>query len=273
MAEKKNEVANTQKQEMTMSGYFTSELDRISGALPADFNKQRLALNFVSLIQANPELQKYSKEELATSLVRMAQDNLDALNQEVYIHKGFNGKLTYTPSYKGLKKMAIERSVKPIDQIVSKVIYEGDTLEEEVVNGEPHLIYKSSLLNKKKQPIGVFALAKFKDGSEVYEIMTKEETDKAKAMSKNSGAWKTWETEMMKKTCIRRLAKNITIDFSSVQQADMFSGAEESISDPKEQVVKDVSENANKADLDSEEIIDVDVEETVVGEQQSMFEE
>ena len=120
MAEKKNEVAKTQKQELTMSGYFTSELDRISGALPVDFNKQRFALNFVSLIQDKPELQKYSKEVLATALVRSAQDNLDALNNEVYIYKGYNDKLTYTPSYKGLRKMAIEKSVRPIKDIYAK---------------------------------------------------------------------------------------------------------------------------------------------------------
>lgn len=270
------EVAKATKQEMTMSGYFTSELDRISGALPADFNKQRLAINYVSLIQSNADLQKYSKEELATSLVRMAQDNLDALNGEVYIHKGFNGKLTYTPSYKGLRKMAIERSVKPIDQIICKIIYEGDTLEESIVNGEAHLSYKSSLMNKKKQPLGVFALAKFKDGTETYEIMTKEETDKAKAMSKNSGAWKNWETEMMKKTCIRRLAKNITIDFSSVQQADMFSGAEETISDPKEKAEKEIAENANQQSFEDEDVVEVELTEAdrvVEGEQQSFVAE
>jgi len=271
MAEKK-EVATKGKNELTMSGYFTSELDRISGALPENFNKQRLALNFVSLIQADENLQKFSKEQLGTVLVRMAQDNLDALNQEVYIHKGFNDKLTYTPSYKGLKKMAIERSVKPIDQIISKVIYEGDTLEEEVVNGEAHLIYKSSLINK-KNPIGVFALAKFKDGSEIYEILTKEETDKAKAMSKNSGAWKNWETEMMKKVAIRRLAKNITIDFSSKQQADAFTGAEEFSDDPKLQAKNDIDANANQQAFDDSDVIEVDAESgEVIGEQATMFE-
>ena len=64
MATEKKEVATKGKNELTMSGYFTSELERISGALSPDFNRQRFALNFVSLIQDKPELQKYSKEVL-----------------------------------------------------------------------------------------------------------------------------------------------------------------------------------------------------------------
>lgn len=272
MAEKKNEVAKAQKQEMTMSGYFTSELDRISGALPVDFNKQRFALNFVSLIQDKPELQKYSKEVLATALVRSAQDNLDALNNEVYIYKGYNDKLTYAPSYKGLRKMAIEKSVRPIKDIYAKPIFEGDIVEEVFMDGESKLTYKSNFMKRGKW-IGVLAVCVFKDGSEIYELMDMEQINAVKAKSRNSGAWKDFPQEMAKKSVIRRLCKQITLDFSNKQQADMFTGVEESIDDPKEQAAHDISENANKADLDSEEIIDVDVEETVVGEQQSMFEE
>lgn len=256
MAEKKNEVATTEKKELTMSGYFTSELDRIGGALPVEFNKQRFALNFVSLIQDKPELQKYSKEVLATALVRSAQDNLDALNGEVYLYKGYNDKLTYTISYKGLRKMAIEKSVKPISQIYSKLIKEGDEFEEEFINGHPQIHYKSKFGNN-GVILGVFAVCTFKDGTEIYEVMTKDEIDACKAKSRNSGAWKDFYGEMAKKSCIRRLCKSITLDFSDKQQADAFTGADEFIDDPKEMAEKDIAENANQASLDEEPVIEV----------------
>lgn len=271
MAEKK-EVAKANKNELTMSGYFTSELDRISGALPSDFNKQRFALNFVSLIQDKPELQKYSKEVLATALVRSAQDNLDALNNEVYIYKGYNDKLTYTPSYKGLRKMAIEKSVRPIKDIYAKPIYEGDTVEEVFANGEARLVYKSNFMKRGKW-IGVLAVCVFKDNSEIYELMDMNDINAVKAKSRNSGAWKDFPQEMAKKSVIRRLCKQITLDFRDKQQADTFTGADEFIDNPKEQAAKDVSENANQKDLEEEQIIEVDPEETIVGEQQTMFEE
>jgi recombination protein RecT len=272
MAEKK-EVATKGKNELTMSGYFTSELDRISGALPTDFNKQRFALNFVSLIQEKPELQKYSKEVLATALVRSAQDNLDALNNEVYIYKGYGDKLTYTPSYKGLRKMAIEKSVRPIKDIYAKPIYEGDTVEETFMDGEAKLTYKSNFMKRGKW-IGVLAVCVFKDNSEIYELMDMADINAIKAKSRNSGAWKDFPQEMAKKSVIRRLCKQITLDFKDKQQADMFVGADEFISDPKEQAIKDIQENANKQSFDDSEVIDVDVEEVVVGEQTTMnFEE
>lgn len=264
----KKELATADKKELTMSGYFASELDRISGALPTDFNKQRFALNFVSLIQDKPELQKYSKEVLATALVRSAQDNLDALNNEVYIYKGYNDKLTYTASYKGLRKMAIEKSKRPIKDIYAKPIFEGDTVEETFMNGESKLVYKSNFMKRGKW-IGVLAVCVFKDNSEIYELMDMDDINAVKAKSRNSGAWKDFPQEMAKKSVIRRLCKQITLDFKDKEQADMFTGADEMIDNPKEQAEKDIAENANQASLDAEEIIDVEA--TVVeGEQQSM---
>ena len=268
MAENKNEVAVTEKKELTMSGYFTSELNRISGALPDEFNKQRFALNFVSLIQDKPELQKYSKEVLATALVRSAQDNLDALNGEVYLYKGYNDKLTYTISYKGLRKMAIEKSHKPISQIYAKLIKDGDEFEEEFVNGKAQIHFKSKFGNN-GAILGVFAVCVFKDGTEIYEVMTKDEIDACKAKSRNSGAWKDFYGEMAKKSCVRRLCKNITLDFKDKQQADMFTGADEFVDDPKEQAAKDVSENANQQDLDDdviEVVLDENGQQTFINE-------
>lgn len=269
MADKK-ELATQQKQEMTTSEYFTSELDRISGALPADFNKQRFALNFVSLMNDRPDLKEFSKEKLGVALVRSAQDNLDALNNEVYIYKGYNGDLTYSISYKGLRKMAIEKSQKPIDNIISKLIKEGDSVDEEIVNGQAHLHYKSKFGNNGKI-IGVFAICTFKDGSEIYEIMTKDEIDAVKNKSRNSGAWRDFYGEMAKKSVIRRLCKQITLDFNDKQQADAFIGADDYIDNPKEQAAKDIEENANSKDLDDEVVAEVVVSED--GQQTFLTEE
>ena len=266
----KNELSIQDQQKL--SNYFVGALDSTAN-LPESVDKQRLALNFISLLQDKPELKEYGCEVLAPVVVRCAKDNLDVLNNEVYIYKGYNGKLTYTPSYKGLRKMAIERSMKPVKQIISKVIYEGDELDEEFINGEAHLHYKSKF-GAKRNVIGCFAVCTFMDGTEIYEVMTKEETDAVKAKSRNSGAWKDFEGEMMKKAVTRRLCKQLTLNFNDKEQADSFSGADEMIEDVKEQAAKDIQENANQADLDAEDVIEVDVESgEIVGKQQSLFEE
>lgn len=242
-----------------LSNYFVGALETAN--LPETVDKKRLAINFISLLQDKPELKEFGVEILAPVVVRCAVDNLDVLNNEVYIYKGYGGKLTYTPSYKGLQKMAMEKSIKPIKQITTKIIHEGDTLDEDIVNGEPHLYYKSSLMNKKNAVIGVFCLIAYQDGTESYEILTKEETDKAKAMSKNSGAWKNWETEMMRKTAIRRATKHLSMNFNDKEQADSFAGTDEFFDDPKEQAQADIEQNASQVDFDEDEVVEVVVDE------------
>ena len=253
MADKKELTLKDQKD---MSTYFSKALSDVAN-LPETTDKQRLALNFVSLLQDKPDLVKFGAEKLAPLVVRCAKDNLDVLNNEVYIYEGFGGKLTYTPSYKGLRKMAIERSMRPIKDVYAKPIYEGDTVEESFEDGEAKLIYKSDFM-KRGNWIGVFAVCVFKDGSEIYELMNMEQINAVKAKSRNSGAWKDFPIEMAKKSVVRRLCKQITLDFSDKEQADSFSGADEFIDDPKEQAAKDVSEKANQQSFDDEVVVEVD---------------
>ena len=268
MASKELKIQDQQK----LSAYFVDALSTTAN-LPENVDKQRLALNFISLLQDKPELSKFGAEVLAPMVVRCAKDNLDVLNQEVYIYEGYGGKLTYTPSYKGLRKMAVQKSVKPIKDIIAKPVYEGDILDEEYSNGESRLIYKSNFM-KRGQWIGVFCTVLFEDGSEIHEIMNMDEINAVKAKSKNSGAWRDFPIEMAKKSVIRRICKQITMDFNDKEQADSFIGADEMIDDPKEQAAKDIQENANQADLDAEDVIEVDVESgEVVGEQQSFITE
>ena len=255
--EEKKEL--TLKDQQQLSTYFVKALDTTAN-LPADVDKQRLALNFISLLQDKPELTKFGAAVMAPMVVRCAKDNLDVLNQEVYIYEGYGGKLTYTPSYKGLRKMAIQKSVRPIKDITTKLIYEGDTLDEEFINGEAHLHYKSNFMNRGKW-MGVFSICTFEDGSEIYEIMNMDDIEAIKKKSKNSGAWASFPGEMAKKSCCRRLCKQITLDFNDKEQADTFAGADELIDDPKEQAAQDIKENANKASLDDEVVAEVVVEE------------
>jgi recombination protein RecT len=61
--------------------------------------------------------------------------------------------------------------------------------------------------------IGVYAVAKMKDGSAYVEIMNRRQVDQVRAVSrsKNSGPWTTWWEEMWRKSVIRRLAKRLPL--------------------------------------------------------------
>lgn len=253
-----NELSITDQK--NLSTYFVGALDSTAN-LPDTVDKQRLALNFISLLQDKPELKKFGAEILAPMVVRCAKDNLDVLNQEVYIYEGYGGKLTYTPSYRGLRKMAIQKSIKPIKEITAKSIFEGDTLDEEYINGQAHLNYKSDFMKRGKW-IGTFCVVLFQDGSEMHEIMNMDDINAVKAKSKNSGAWKDFPQEMAKKAIIRRISKQITMDFSDNEQANVFNGTDEFIDDPKEQAEKDIADNANQKSLDDEVVAEVVVDES-----------
>ena len=252
-----NELSITDQK--NLSTYFVSALDSTAN-LPETVDKQRLALNFISLLQDKPDLKKFGCELLAPMVVRCAKDNLDVLNQEVYIYEGYGGKLTYTPSYRGLRKMAMQKSLKPIKEITAKSIFEGDTLSEDYINGQAHLNYKSDFMKRGKW-IGTFCVVLFQDGSEIHEIMNMDDINAVKAKAKNSGAWKDFPQEMAKKAIIRRISKQITMDFSDNEQANIFNGADEFIDDPKEQAAKDIADNANQKSLDDEVVAEVVVSE------------
>lgn len=250
MAEKKNEI--------TLSGFFITELDNLGNSLPENFNKERFAHNAVALINDKPELQKFGKEQLASGLIRGALSGLDFYSGEAYLIP-YNGKLQYMPSYKGVKKMAMQHSARPIKDIYAKVIREGDEFVEEIVHGEPSISFKPLFMNK-GEIIGSFAVCLYQDGTMVYEVMSIDDIEACRKQSKaaNSPAWKNFFSEMARKCAMNRLCKNITLEWDNPSQQKDFIAGMEIETDAKAQVQADIQENANKQEFNTEDAIEID---------------
>src|SRR6185437_14814808 len=65
------------------------------------------------------------------------------------------------------------------------------------------------------KPIGAYAIAKFKDGSDpVFEVMDLSAIERVRGVSrsKNNGPWVQWWDEMARKTVFRRLSKWLPMD-------------------------------------------------------------
>ena len=85
--------------------------------------------------------------------------------------------------------------------------------------------------------------------------------------------WSKRPGTMIEKVAIMHALRNaFPNDFQGLYVQEEMENGDFKV-DVKEMATKDIEENANKADLDSEEIIDVDVEETIVGEQQTFVTE
>ena len=126
---------------------------------------------------------------------------------------------------------------------------EGDEFEEIIDHGEPSINFKAVPFNN-APAIGVFAVCQYKDGGMVYEVMSRDDVEQCRKSSKakNSPAWNQFWPEMAKKTVLRRLCKNLSIDMDA-KAAEAFDAGMEIETDPKKQAENEIAENANRDEL------------------------
>ncbi len=245
-----NEVA-TQSNQFSLS--LQTELENTRGALPDNFNIQRFVTNSVALLNGNESLIKfynqYGAAQIKAGLLRGAYLGLDALNQEMYLVP-YGSTLQFMTGYRGMVKMALKYSQRPIANIYAKELHEGDEYEEVIEDGviKPKPVLNFS--NRDNPIVGVFAVCRFEDGEVLTEVMTRKEIEKCKAQSKakNSPAWNQFFGEMARKTVLRRLCKNISIDMD-VQTREAFNTGTEIETDPYEQSKKDIAEQSVSQDF------------------------
>lgn len=244
----KNEVATKE----TFSTALSAELNANRAALPQNFNIDRFVQNSLALLNGNETLQDFAKKhgtaQIKAGLLRGAYQGLDAMNQEMYLVP-YGSTLNYMPSYKGMAKMAKTYSTRPIKDIYAKLVKEGDSFEEVIENGVPSINFKAKPFNN-GEVVGVFAVALFEDGGLLYETMSKDDVESIRKQSKakNSPAWSSAWGEMARKTVIRRLCKNITIDMDA-NTKEFFESGTEIETNVVEVARREIEENANTVEL------------------------
>lgn len=255
----KNEVATKDN----FSTMLTTELESNQAALPSDFNIPRFVQNSLALLNGNDTLQKFARQngtaQIKAGLMRGAYLGLDSLNQEMYLVP-YGSTLNFMPSYKGMVKLAQKYSTRPIKMIYAKCVREGDTFEEVIDHGEPSINFKALPFNN-SEIIGVFAVCQYEDGGMIYEVMSRADVEQCRKSSKaqNSPAWKSFWSEMAKKTVLRRLSKSITLDMDAKAVEAMDAGLEIE-TDVREQVKNEIEENANQTPFEvdfEDEFVDV----------------
>lgn len=237
------------------------DLEEHSLALPEGFNTDRFVQNAVALMNNNDTLQKFVREhpkdglaQVKAGMMRGAYLGLDFLNREAYLVP-YGSKLDYQTSYIGEIKLRKKYSVRPIRDIYADVVREGDDFSYEVVDGEPTLHHKPLMFNSGKI-IGAYAVCIFADGGKLIDTMSLAELENTRSASKasNSPAWKSFTSEMYKKTVLRRLCKTIDIDLNDTQRVTLDE--EMAIAtNPTE-----IRDNEVEANANTEEFIDVDAE-------------
>lgn len=253
-----------------------AELEANIKALPSDLNKQRFVLNCISVVKDNlKDFQGIVPETVAITLTKGAYLGLDFFNRECYAIP-YGGKVQFQTDYKGEIKLCKKYSRNPIRDIYAKLVREGDSFEEVITNGVQSINFKPVPFSG-KEVIGAFAVVLYKDGSMMYDTMSKEEIEHTRqtfSKAKDSKAWKESYGEMCKKTVLRRLCKLIDLDFDNIEQRRAFDeGAGVEFDETPSKVMRKGEDETGSADvLADDNIVDGEFRE-LPPEQSSLFPE
>lgn len=216
------------------------ELASHEAALPRGFNRERFCLNCITLLQdmlrdneKKNRLKQINPSTIPLCLAKGAYLGLDFFNGECYaIPYGSN--MQFQTDYKGEIKLCKRYSKNPIKDIYAKVVRDGDFFEENIESGVQKVNFKPIPFSDAPM-IGAFAIVVFKDGSMLYDTMSKKDIEDVRnhySKAKNSPAWQNSPGEMYKKTVLRRLCKMIDLDFDSIEAQLAFEdGADVSFKD------------------------------------------
>lgn len=177
-------------------------------ALPAHVSVEKFTRVANTAIQNQPDLANVDRRSLFGAIVRLAQDGLLPDGREAAIVK-FGDKAQAMPMIAGILKKV--RQSGEVAYVSAQVVYEKDEFvwklgfEESVEHAPPPLD------QPRGKPIGAYATAVLKDGSRLLEVMSHEQIEKVRSVSrsKGNGPWVQWWDEMARKTVMRRLAKRL----------------------------------------------------------------
>jgi recombination protein RecT len=135
----------------------------------------------------------------------------------------------FIPGYRGLITLA--RRTGEIANLYAEAVYPGDKFK--VTLGlDPDILHEpdweSEERDNERNLIGIYAVAKFKDGSHQFTYLPKKKIERIRARSKcsDNGPWSTDYEEMCKKTGIRRLAKVLPMSVEMMKAVKLQEAAE-----------------------------------------------
>jgi recombination protein RecT len=191
---------------------LSDQMPTIAMALPAHVTPEKFERIVANAIGSTPLLAKCLQDAPKTvwsSVMACAKDGLIPDGREAaFVPFKSNGKFQcqYIPMIGGILKMM--RQSGEVLSLTVEVVYANDNFDYEL-GDDARISHKPRLDGPRGAPIAAYAILKTKDGGIYREVMSKEDIMKVKAISKaKNGPWSgPFETEMWKKTVLRRLAK------------------------------------------------------------------
>lgn len=195
---------------------------QFKAALPPHISVDKFLRVAMTAIQTSPILLQKNRQSLFASCMKASQDGLLPDGKESALVP-YKDNVQYIPMVAGILKKI--RNSGELSSITSQIVHEKDSFRYWIDSEGEHLEHTPNIFSDRGNPIGVYALAKTKDNSVYIEVMTLDQINKVKKMSKalESGPWSgPFEHEMWKKTAIRRLSKRLPMstDLETVIRRD-----------------------------------------------------
>lgn len=196
----------------------------VAAALPKHLTPERFIRIATTAINKVPKLAECDQASFFSALMTLSQFGLEPDGRRAHLIPFANNKRGIVEcqliiDYKGLVELVMRSGV--VSYLHADVVCDRDKFEFDKGALKTHVI-------DFKQPRGecyaVYALCRFKDGTEKCEVMTREEVEaiRKRSRSGSSGPWVTDWSEMAKKTVFRRLSKWLTLspEFRDAVEAD-----------------------------------------------------
>jgi phage RecT family recombinase len=191
--------------------------------MPPHVRPERFERNLVNALMQNPGLMQLDPRLIFREVSKAAALGLylDPQLGEAYLIEAWNGKAKRKEpqlriGYRGLIKLG--RQSGEISMIYAHEVHKNDVFKASL-GDDKKLVHEPDLFGDRGPIVGYYAVVKYKEGDTDFEVLTvaqahsiRDRSDGWKAFSDGkikSTPWATDESEMSKKTVIRRLTKRI----------------------------------------------------------------
>lgn len=205
---------------------MTAMAPEFKSALPTHVPVEKFTRVALTAIQGQPDLLEADRRSLFGACVRLAQDGLLPDGREAALvifntkdrNGGWTKKVQAMPMIAGVLKKI--RQSGEVAKVSAQVVYENDQFTVRYGFDEDVEHIPPALDKPRGKPIGAYATAVLKDGSQLLEVMSLEDINAVRnaSRSKDKGPWVDWWSEMARKTVMRRLSKRLPMSTDLEEQ-------------------------------------------------------
>lgn len=182
---------------------------QFAAALPKHIPVERFVRATMTAVQMNPQLLNADRRSFFASATKAAQTGLIPDGRESAIVT-FGNQAQFMPMLAGILKLV--RNSGELASLDAQLVHKNDKFSYRPgIDLEPQ--HEPDWFGDRGEAIGVYAVAKMKDGAAYVEIMNRQQIEAVRSVSRSSGKgpWVQWWDEMARKTVIRRLAKRLPL--------------------------------------------------------------